>query len=366
MRIGILGAGQLGRMLVTAGEPLGHTFLLYDFTGSASPGAGELIVDTDRQQLETFLNQVDCVTFEMEHIPLDLLALISQRVEVLPNPKALELGKDRVLEKNMFVELGIPTARFFVASNYEELCTAVDALGGSAIVKTTTGGYDGKGQASIQSPEDIGTAWEILKGHRLIVEERINFSREISIIACRSKAGEVCLYAPAENTHKDGILRFSVAPAPNLDNELVARAQSYINKLLERLDYVGVLALELFVVEEGLIANEIAPRVHNSGHWTMDGAVTSQFENHIRAISGQPLGSTESKGVSCMVNVIGEYGDFDALSKLPHTYCYHYGKTEKPGRKIAHFNVVADTYSELAERTNTNYTAGLSLKTNEM
>lgn len=347
MRIGILGAGQLGRMLAMAGSSLGHKFMLYDFNNSACPGAGELLVDKDRQKLEYFLDHVDCVTFELEHIPLDLVEQISERVEVLPNIGALALGKDREQEKNMFLSLDIPTTRFFIAMNYDELLCAVKTLGGQAIVKTTTGGYDGKGQVAITKHEDIRRAWETLRGNRLIVEEKINFDREISIIACRSKEGEVSFYPPSDNTHIDGILRFSVAPAPMLNAELATQAKIYINKILERLDYVGVLALELFVCDDGLLANEIATRVHNSGHWTMDGAVTSQFENHIRAIAGQPLGSTEAKGVSFMMNIIGEYGDFDLLSQMPEMHCYHYGKKEKASRKLGHVNLVSDSFDTL-------------------
>ncbi len=347
MRIGILGAGQLGRMLALEGYPLGHSFLLYDFNGTACPGAGELIVDRDRLQLDAFLNEVDCVTFEFEHIPLDLVESVNRKIDVFPNVEALALGKDRAQEKNMFVALNIPTTRFFVASTYEDLSRAVESLGGKAVIKTATGGYDGKGQSVVLSPDDVQMAWKKLGGQRLIVEELIDFNAEISVIACRSRSGEVCFYSPTENIHKDGILRFSIAPAPMLNSHLAQQAQSHIQKILEYLDYVGTLALELFVCERGLVANEIATRVHNSGHWTLDGAVTSQFENHIRAIAGQPLGSTEPTGVSCMMNVIGEYGDFATFLRIPHAHCYHYGKHEYSGRKLAHVNIVASSFDEL-------------------
>lgn len=349
MRIGILGAGQLGRMLALAGYPLGHSFLLYNFNGSASPGAGDVIDDTEQAYLDEFIAQVDVVTYELEHIPLNLVEEIAKHVEVLPNIEALALGKDRVKEKTLFVDLGIPTARFFVVTNQQEMDEAVESLGGMAIAKTATGGYDGKGQLLIQSPADLHGAWEKLGSQRLIVEQKIEFDREISIIACRGKDGDTGFYSPAENTHQNGILKFSIAPAPELTNKLTEEAQAHISKLLERLDYVGVLALELFVSAEGLIANEIAPRVHNSGHWTMDGAVTSQFENHIRAVAGQPLGNTGTQASSCMLNIIGTYGDFNDLLRAPDASCYHYGKSERPGRKLGHVNIVTESYDRLTE-----------------
>lgn len=350
MRIGILGAGQLGRMLASAGRQIGHSFVLYDTSGKSCPGPGELISDPENKLLNTFIEAVDCVTFEQENLPAALLETLSRHVEVIPNPRALMFGKDREMEKRLFTELGIPTPRFFIATTFSEFTEGLAALGCPAVAKTTTGGYDGKGQAVIKQLEDAPQSWEALNSNRILVEEFIPFEREISVIACRDLKGEIGIYAPTENKHDQGILRYSIAPAPGLSQDHIQQAETYIKKLLVHLDYTGTLTLELFLTANGLIANEIAPRVHNSGHWTMDGAHTSQFENHIRAISGQALGSTKERGVSCMVNIIGEHAAFDKLSALPYVHCYDYGKSPMPNRKLGHMNITAESYDELYPR----------------
>lgn len=350
MRIGILGAGQLGRMLALAGYPLGHSFVLYDLSGKPSAGVGEIISDPQQQRLEEFLKQVDCVTYEFEHLPLDLVKNISQSRPVHPGIEALAAGKDREQEKALFNALDIPTAAYRVASSPDELRQAVEALGTPVVAKSVTEGYDGKGQAVIKSAGEAEAAWHSIGHEKLVVEAFVEFEREISVIACRNADGDVVVYRPSENIHKDGILRYSIAPAPRLSASSSDQASQYISKLLTELDYVGVLALELFETGEGLLANEYAPRVHNSGHWSIEGAVTSQFENHIRAISGQPLGDPSNRGLSCMVNIISEYGDLEGILKLPYAHLHHYCKAEKPGRKLGHVNITADTYADLAER----------------
>lgn len=352
MRIGIFGAGQLGRMLASAGYPLGHTFLLYDSSGTPCPGAGELMVDTQHEQLEEFLAQVDRISFEHEHLDPKTLARMTDVANLYPSLAALKLGQNRGLEKSLFTQLEIPVPRYFLASSLEDLRAGLGTFTFPCIAKTVHGGYDGRGQMILRCAEDALTAWQELREQALIVEEFVDFEREISVIACRDRKGHIQFYAPSENRHKNGILRFSIAPAPQLSQENIALAKRYITRLLERLDYVGVLALELFVTPQGLLANEMATRVHNSGHWTMGGALTSQFENHIRAVADQALGATDTLGVSCMINLIGDYGDIDALLALPFARVHLYGKDPRPGRKLGHVNVIADNYESLYARVN--------------
>lgn len=353
MRIGILGAGQLGRMLALAGYPLGHSFVFYDLSGSPTAGLGNVVSDPERRRLEEFLGQVDCVTYEFEHLPLDLVEAIAEQLPVRPGVKALAAGKNREREKELFSALGIPTPAYRIATSPQELKEAVEALGAPVVAKSTTEGYDGKGQAVLRSADEANAAWAAIGHQRLVVESFVEFEREISVIGCRSETGEVKIYPLAENIHQDGILRYSIAPAPHLAPTLREQAEAYMSKLLVELDYVGVLALELFESGEGLLANEFAPRVHNSGHWSIEGAVTSQFENQVRAVAGDPLGDTAARGVSCMVNIIGEYGDRAPILELPNVHLHHYGKAEKPGRKLGHINIVADSYDALYEQVKT-------------
>lgn len=350
MRIGILGAGQLGRMLALDGFRLGHDFSLYDPNGKASAGVGTIYNDPDGLVLNTFLRQVDIVTYEFEHLPLELVNRIAREKTVHPVPRALQACQNRRHEKALFSELGIPTAPYHIATSAEELREAVERLEGPVVAKSVTEGYDGKGQAVIHSPDQAREAWETI-GHSEVVAERfIDFTREVSIIAVRGHDDAMAFYPLAENIHDQGILRFSLAPARKLAPGLEEQAQRMIRTLMKELDYVGVLSLELFETSDGLMANEMAPRVHNSGHWTQNGAVTSQFENHIRAISGQPLGDTSALAPTCMINLIGETGPVDEVLRLPYTHLHLYGKSPKPGRKIGHINICADSAEELRWR----------------
>ncbi len=350
MRIGILGAGQLGRMLALAGYPLAKSFVFYDVSGSPSAGLGEIIVDRQGQYLDDFLSRVDRVTYEFEHLPVATAEAIARSKPIYPTPRALAVCQNREAEKTLFGNLGIPTPQWRMADSAASLQAIAEELGCPVVAKSNTEGYDGKGQAVLKSPVEAAAAWEAIGHDRLMVEKFVNFSREISIIAIRSMDGDLGFYPMAENIHHDGILRYSVAPAPGVSRGLEDQAHRHIKALLNELDYVGVLALELFETADGLVANEMAPRVHNSGHWTMEGAMTSQFENHIRAVSGHPLGSTAPRGVSCMVNIIGEHGDTDRILELPYTHLHLYGKGERQGRKLGHVNVVADSYQELKWR----------------
>ncbi len=349
--IGVLGAGQLGRMLALAGYPLGNTFTFLDTTGNPSAGIGEVIVDPENQHLAAFLDKVDVVTYEFEHLPVELVKQIEQHKPVYPGSRAIAVCQNRVEEKTLFDRLGIPTPAYRVVESAEQLAAAAAELGCPVVAKSVTEGYDGKGQAVLKAPEQAQEAWEAIGHSQLIVEAFVDFVREVSMIAVRGRDGEVVFYPMAENQHVDGILRYSVAPLPDLDDSVQQTADGYIRALLDELDYVGVLALELFQTRDGsLLANEMAPRVHNSGHWTMDGAVTSQFENHLRAVQGLPLGATNAIAPTCMVNVIGLEGDNAALLAIADTHLHRYDKAERPGRKLAHVNVVASSHAELLEK----------------
>ncbi|MBE0486744.1 5-(carboxyamino)imidazole ribonucleotide synthase [Marinobacter sp.] len=350
MRIGVLGAGQLGRMLALAGYPLAKDFVFYDMSGSPSAGLGEVIIDRDGQYLDDFLSRVDRVTYEFEHLPVDVAEKLAKRTTVHPSPRALQVCQNREAEKTLFRQLGIPTPEWQVADSADSLKAAAEALGCPVVAKSITEGYDGKGQAVLKTPEDADTAWASIGHPRVIVEKFVNFRREVSIIAVRAEDGEVAFYPIAENTHHEGILRYSIAPAPGLEPHVQQDAEKYIKSLLNELDYVGVLTLELFETTEGLVANEMAPRVHNSGHWTIEGAMTSQFENHIRAVSGHALGNVQARGLSCMINIIGEHGDIERILELPYTHVHLYNKGERPGRKLGHVNILADSYEELVWR----------------
>lgn len=350
MRIGVLGAGQLGRMLALAGYPLAKEFVFYDMSGKPSAGLGEIIIDRDGQYLNDFLSRVDRVTYEFEHLPVDVAERLAKEKPVHPCPRALQICQNREAEKTLFGQLGIPTPQWIIADSAESLKTAAKELGCPVVAKSNTEGYDGKGQAVLKNPEDAAAAWASINHPRLIVEKFINFRREISIIAVRSEDGDLAFYPLAENTHHEGILRYSVAPAPRLQKHIQEDAERYIRMLLTELNYVGVLTLELFETDSGLVANEMAPRVHNSGHWTIEGAMTSQFENHIRAVSGHSLGNVEARGLSCMINIIGEHGNIERILELPYAHLHLYNKGERSGRKLGHVTVLANSYEELVWR----------------
>lgn len=343
MKIGILGGGQLGRMLALAGTPLGFRFVSYD----PSPDAPAAEVSTvcvgeftDPAQLSQFARMVDVITYEFENIDASAIELCAQITPVFPPPEALRIGQDRVREKRLFLELEIPTARFFPIASPAELQDACAQLGLPAILKTVRMGYDGKGQHRLMREEDLTSAWSTLNGSPLIVEQLIPFERELSIIGVRTAGGECQFYPLTENLHRDGILRVSRAPATNTEH-LQPVAEDYARRIMGRLNYVGVFALELFEHRGQLLANEMAPRVHNSGHWTQNGSECSQFENHIRAITGLPLGDTTASAISVMVNLIGEAPPLERLLTIPHLHAHLYRKAPRPGRKIGHLNITA-------------------------
>lgn len=336
MIIGILGGGQLARMLALAGLPLGFRFVFYDpVPDPCAASLGEHVRGefTNWPRLESFARRVDCVTYEFENVPLECVTFLAGLTVVHPGPGALAPAQDRLAEKGLFRELGIPVPAAMDVDSLEALEAAVTELGLPAVLKTRTLGYDGKGQQVLRSPEDVGRAWQLLGGFSLVLERLVEFDREISILAVRGACGETAFYPVSENVHQAGILRFSRS-CP--DDPRQAQAEEAAARVLRRLDYVGVLALEFFQVGEILLANEMAPRVHNSGHWTIEGAETSQFENHLRAITGLPLGKTTLTGHSAMVNFVGKKPDLARLLALRGLHVHLYGKSERPGRKVGH------------------------------
>lgn len=353
-KVGVLGAGQLGRMLALAGYPLELDFHFFDTSGSPSVGLGQVTIDKDAdiedEKLKAFLADTDVVTYEFEHLPLHLTQHIEEQATLHPPSESIRICQNRSEEKALFTKLGIPTPEYRIINSLEELQKAVAELGCPVVTKTTTEGYDGKGQFVIKQAEQCNEAWETIGDRELIVEAFVNFSRELSIIAVRSDNDDMTVYPLAENDHHEGILRYSTAPAPSLDKEVVDQAKLYIKELMHEMGHVGVLTLELFETDNGLVANEMAPRVHNSGHWSIEGTRCSQFENHLRAICGMPLGCTEATSPTCMINIIGEKGDTNAILELPYAHLHLYGKEERKGRKLGHVTVQADSYEELAWR----------------
>jgi 5-(carboxyamino)imidazole ribonucleotide synthase len=351
VRIGILGGGQLAQMLAVAGRPLGHSFVVATATKSAVCPAAPVVDEvlgpyTSDEVLDALAAKVDVVTLETENIPLEVVARLAARVPVRPGRAALAASSDRLVEKSTFQALGIPTVPFRAVADATELDAAVEALGLPAILKTRRLGYDGRGQLVLRTRADVERAKAELPAE-LILEGFARFTRELSVIAVRSVTGELRCYPLAENQHRDGILRFSSAPA-QVEAPVREAAQRYVETLATHLDYVGVLALELFDMNGHLLANEMAPRVHNSGHWTIEGAEISQFENHIRAVAGQPLGPCTARGVSAMINLIGELPEIDELLRIPSVHVHLYAKRPRPGRKLGHLTVTAADHDQLA------------------
>ena len=355
MIVGILGGGQLGRMLAMAGYPLGLRFRTLDPSASAPAGhLTEQMVDdyTDLDALSRFAVGLDVVTYEFENVPVDSARFLNRRVPVYPPPLALETSQDRFVEKSFFQDLGIPTPPFVRVETWEDLEQAIQTIGLPALLKTRRFGYDGKGQYTLYKEEDAVLAWQTVGGVPLIFENMVNFEREVSILAARSLTGETKFYPVVENHHEKGMLRLSLAPAPNLSAAIQFQAEDYALRVLSALNYVGVLAIEFFELDGKLYANEMAPRVHNSGHWTIEGAQTSQFENHLRAIIGMPLGSTEMLGVAAMVNIIGAIPDRQAVLALPDAHLHLYGKSVRPNRKLGHVTLRCDSEESLRQQLN--------------
>jgi 5-(carboxyamino)imidazole ribonucleotide synthase len=353
--VGILGGGQLARMMALAGAPLGLRFRVMDSAADACAGqfAPMVVGDyTDQAALAEFASHIDVATFDFENVPAASAHWLSARVPVFPNPRALAVAQDRLAEKTLFGELGIPVPAFADIAERNQLHVAVARLGVPCILKTRRLGYDGKGQCRIHSAGDVDAAWDALGGQAervgLILEAFVAFERELSVVAARGRDGSFRAWPLTENWHVDGVLSASLAPA-RVDAALQATALSHARKLAEALDYVGVFALELFCRDGQLLANELAPRVHNSGHWTIEGSETSQFENHLRAVLGLPLGDTRMVGTACMLNWIGALPDAGAVLAEAGGHWHDYGKQPREGRKVGHATLRADSAEELGE-----------------
>lgn len=349
MRLGILGGGQLGRMIALAGHPFGVRATVLD--PAKDPCAAQVCSHIagefdDLQALYQLAQQSDAVTFEFENVPVESARWLAERVPVFPPPRALEVSQDRLVEKTFFRNLGVPTPPFAAVDSRDQFDVAVREIGLPAVLKTRRFGYDGKGQVVIRDAGHTDAAWEALSGRPLILEGFVPFDREVSLLGVRGRDGRTVFYPLVENEHREGMLYRSLAPAPDAAEELTERAAEYTLRVMEALDYVGVLAVEWFQDGGQLLANEMAPRVHNSGHWTTEGAVTSQFENHIRAVLGLPLGSTAAVGHSAMFNLIGRKPAFADVLAVPNAHLHWYGKDPRPRRKVGHVTLSADTPSE--------------------
>ncbi len=338
-------------MLAWAGLPLGLDFVFLDPSADSPASAfGPVIVAPfeDREAVFKLAGAVDVVTYEFENLAAHLLREVAAARLVLPPPLALEVSQDRLLEKQLFQKLGVPTTRFVPVSGRDDLEAAVATTGLPAVLKTRRFGYDGRGQAVAGDAALLDAAFQRLMGAPggLILENHVSFERELSLIACRDRAAEIRFYPLAENVHQQGILRSSRVPA-DVDAEVSRAAMGYARSLLTHLDYVGVLAIEFFLKNGKLIANEMAPRVHNTGHWSIEAAETSQFENHLRAITGLPLGETRLRGEALLVNAVGRLPEIHPLLELPGVHFHDYRKAPRPARKVGHVTALAASAAEL-------------------
>jgi len=352
--VGILGGGQLARMLALSGAPLGLRFLVMDSVADACAAQFVPLLQADYRDeaaLAEFAARVDVVTFDFENVPAESAQWLANRVPVFPAPRALAIAQDRMAEKTLFNQLGIATPRFSAVESLAGLEAALADIGAPAILKTRRLGYDGKGQFRLRGEADAGAAWAALGAQAgsvgLILEAFVPFQRELSVVAVRGRDGEFRSWPLTRNWHADGILSASLAPA-SVSPALAQQALDYAQRIAEALEYVGVFALELFERDGELLANEMAPRVHNSGHWTIEGAVCSQFENHLRAVLGLPLGDTSPRGLSCMLNWVGELPDARVVLGEGHAHWHDYGKSSRAGRKVGHATCVADDAGSLA------------------
>lgn len=345
MKVGILGGGQLARMIALAGYPLGLQFIILD--PSSKAGAVKLGKHLhgdydDQLLLEQLANEADVVTYEFENIPANVAHYLAEYTQIYPAGNALEIAQDRLVEKNYLRQLKIPTAEFAAIDNLEQLRQAMTTIGYPTILKSRRMGYDGKGQVLLKSSADLSDGWQQMRDVPSIIEGFVTFQREVSIIAARRVNGDIVYYPLSENLHSRGILRVAESC---LDDAMQAQAEAIVTRLLNALNYVGIIALELFDVDGTLLANEYAPRVHNSGHWTIEGTETSQFENHLRAILDLPLGSTAVRGHAGMVNFIGDVVSTEQVLSIKNTHLHLYDKSSHKGRKVAHATVRSDQQS---------------------
>ncbi len=353
MKVLVLGSGQLAQMMFLAAAPLGVEVMAFDVN------ARELVHPVSKQSLDislaTAIDDAKAITVEFEHIPEDLLETSSESGKLYPNIQSILAGADRVREKALLSAGKVANSDHVIIDALEQLDDIEQNLGEKVIFKASRDGYDGYGQWRMSAISELPTLRDIfaklqLSKVPLVAERMVAFDREISVIGARNIEGDICCYDIAENLHYQGQLHVSVAPATNISKELQARSEEIFAAIAQALNYVGVLAVELFQLGDTLLVNEIAPRVHNSGHWTQKGSDTSQFEQHIRAVLGFPLGSTKASKVTAMVNIIGCTAFSRDLIGIPGCHLHWYGKTLREKRKMGHINVVADSYRELGEK----------------
>ena len=349
--IGVVGGGQLGRMLGLAGIPLGFRFVFLDPAGDACASAAGPLLQADFDDVEAvreLARQTDVATFDFENVPESSARAMAEIAPFYPPPQALGAGQDRLAEKDLLVELGAAVPDYHAVSSRTDLLDGLDRVGYPAVLKTRRFGYDGKGQAVLRDAEDLERAWQRLGDAPLVLEAFVPFEAECSLIGVRGAAGETRFWPLTRNVHADGILALSRPGGFGAD--LQAAAEATMRALMDRLDYRGVLTIEFFLAGGSLLVNEFAPRVHNSGHWTIDGSVCSQFENHLRAITGLPLGETAIRGHSLMFNWIGRMPPQSEAMAVDGVHWHDYGKQPRPGRKIGHATVTADSPEALRER----------------
>lgn len=352
MNLGIVGGGQLGRMLALAAIPLGIRCRVLDPSPQCPASAvAEQVTGEyeDFAALADFVHGLDAVTYEFENVPVATAEWLAERLPVYPPPAALRVAQDRLVEKDFFRDLGAPTPRYHSVDTRADLDAAIGAVGLPAVLKTRQFGYDGKGQARIRTAADVAPVWDRLGGRPLILEQWVRFDRELSLLAVRATSGDVASYPLIENEHAEGILRRSFAPASDV-GALHLLAEAVVRRAFDAVNYVGVLAVEFFQVGGELWVNEMAPRVHNSGHWTIEGASTSQFANHLRAVAGLPLGDARGLCPAAMVNLIGGVPPAEKLLAVPGTHLHVYGKSDRPNRKVGHVTVLAPNEGELRKR----------------
>ncbi len=351
-RVGILGGGQLGRMLALAGYPLGLRLRVLDPSAEAPAAhcAEHIRAEfDDADGLERLAAGMDAVTFEFENVPEAAARALAARVPVHPPPLALARAQDRVSEKTLFAEHQLEVPPWRAVDDRAGLSRAIAEIGTPAVLKTRRMGYDGKGQTVLRAADAgaLDAAWNVVGGAPSILEAFVPFEREVSLIGVRGQDGACAFYPLIENVHRAGILHRSLAPAPRSES-LQPVAETAMRRILDALGYVGVLTMEFFVHQGRLLGNEMAPRVHNSGHWTIEGAVTSQFENHLRAVVGLPLGSTAINGAAAMINLIGTAPAAAEALAIPGAHLHLYGKSSRPGRKVGHITLVAADAAALA------------------
>lgn len=351
MHVLVLGAGQLARMMSLAGAPLNIQISAFD-VGSSNI-VHPLTQAVIGHGLESAIEQADVITAEFEHIPHQILDVCERSGKFLPTTQAIKAGGDRRIEKALLDKADVRNAKYIVINNRQDLDTAIEKIGIPMVLKSALGGYDGKGQWRLKSHKDADTIWTEMQAcidstatQAIVAEEFIPFQREVSLVGARGKDGKVCVYPLAENVHTDGVLSLSTAiDEPNLQ----AQAKQMFTAVAESLDYAGVLALEFFEIDGQLLVNEIAPRVHNSGHWTQQGAETCQFENHLRAVCGLPLGGTECIRPTAMVNILGEDSLPQSVLAMTGCHVHWYGKEQRAGRKMGHINVCANSRKDLQQ-----------------